>query len=280
MKYIIADSGSTKTAWSVVDGDRVTRHLTPGINPVYLSESEIVELIEREFPNRPMEVKKVWFYGAGCAFPEKNEYVRRALCRCFGAEEAEVTTDLMAAARALCGERPGIVCILGTGSNSCYYDGVEIRENVPPLGYILGDEGSGAVLGKRLLADVLKGVAPEEVCRAFHDETGLAYLELMNRVYGRPLANRFLATFAKFLSAHIDNPFVEELVTHSFEAFVRRNVLRYGEACRLPVSFTGSVAVAFRPQVERVLQKYGLQSGVFMVAPMEGLIAYHRTRPL
>ena len=122
MTYVIADSGSTKTQWCVVSDGKEEMYHTTGINPVYLSESEIVGLLEREFAGRPRQVGRVWFYGAGCAFPEKNEFVRRALCRCFGTAEAEVMTDLEGAARASCGCNPGIVCILGTGSNSCYYE--------------------------------------------------------------------------------------------------------------------------------------------------------------
>lgn len=278
MTYVIADSGSTKTQWCVVSDGKEEMYHTTGINPVYLSESEIVGLLEREFAGRPRQVGRVWFYGAGCAFPEKNEFVRRALCRCFGTAEAEVMTDLEGAARALCGCNPGIVCILGTGSNSCYYDGEMIRENVSPLGFILGDEGSGAVLGKKLLADVLKGVAPGEVKQLFFRETGLTYAELMDRIYGRPLANRFLATFTTFLSAHIDMPYIEGLVSGSFDEFIRRNILQYKMAQQLPVSFTGSVACVFRPQLEKLLLQNGLQPGRFMPAPMQGLITYHRDR--
>lgn len=276
MSYVIADSGSTKTHWCVVENDGQRKMFrTGGINPVYLAEEEIGELLERELPERPRRTDRVWFYGAGCAFPEKNEYVCRALCRAFGATAAEVASDLLGAARALCGQRPGIVCILGTGSNSCYYDGEVVCSNVPPLGYILGDEGSGAVLGKKLLAGVLKGVLPAEIREMFFRENGLSYAELIACVYNRPWPNRFLAGLVPFIARHREEPALGTLVTESFGEFLRRNVLQYAEARSLPVSFTGSVAWHFKDFLLPLLQEYGLQAGVITQAPMEGLIQYH-----
>lgn len=276
MSYIIADSGSTKTQWCIVEGEgRKRLFRTGGINPVYLSEQEIGELWEREFPEKTCRPEKVWFYGAGCAFPEKNEYVRRALSRAFGTPAVEVASDLYGAARALCGAAPGIACILGTGSNSCYYDGKTVCRNVPPLGYILGDEGSGAVLGKKLLAGILKGLLPEEIREMFFRETGLDYAGLMTRVYNRSWPNRFLAGLVPFIARHIDIPALGVLVSESFGEFLRKNVLQYKEARELPVSFTGSVAWHFRELLLTVVQEYGLQPGKITQAPMEGLIIYH-----
>lgn len=279
MTYVIADSGSTKTEWCVVRENEVGKiYRTGGINPIYQSEEEMVRLLEQEFPERPEQVDRIWFYGAGCAFPEKNKFVAEALYRCFGTAQAEVASDLLGAARALCGSEPGIACILGTGSNSCYYDGEKIGKNVPSLGFILGDEGSGGAIGKRLLGDVLKGILPPEDCRLFFEEIGMSYTELIDRVYCQPLPNRFLAGLTKFIAHHSEHPCISAIVSEAFDEFIRRNLLQYEPVRQLPVSFTGSVACIFRPQLEQQLHKYGLRPGRFASAPMEGLIRYHCER--
>ncbi len=273
---LIADSGSTKTAWCLIrtDGGKEYRH-TSGINPVYLSREEIIRLIREEFQPLSQPVGAIRFYGAGCAFAEKNRQVAEALEYCFGTSDIEVHPDLLAAARALCGREPGIACILGTGSNSCYYDGKQIVQNVPPLGFILGDEGSGAYIGKRLLADALKGVLPADLAEQLLKEMALTYPEIIDRVYRQPLPNRFLAGSARFAAAHIARPEIRRIVQEALEAFIRRNVLLYEKARELPVSFTGSVAWAFRELLQETLAAHALQAGHFSPDPMEGLLRFH-----
>lgn len=276
MIYLIADSGSTKTQWCIIhQGGSPEEYYTTGINPVYLSEADILNLLEQEFPDGYTDVGKIWFYGAGCAFPEKNACVRSALTSFFRCKEVEIASDLMGAARALCGHHPGIVGILGTGSNSCYYDGEKIIENVSPLGFILGDEGSGADLGKRLVAGLLKGILPSGLKELFFAETKTSYAGIIERVYRQPLPNRYLADFTSFIRRHIDRPEVEQIVLDAFDAYICRNIMQYRHVSDLQLSFTGSIACIFRTQLELQLKKYGLKAGVFMQTPMAGLKKYH-----
>ena len=196
---LIADSGSTKTDWCI--GSSFTIQ-TKGINPFHQSEEVIQQILTNELlPQMPEEVliDAIYFYGAGCT-PEKSPIIQRTLSHCFPQCTIEVNSDLLGAARALCGKSPGIACILGTGSNSCFYDGQQITSNVSPLGYILGDEGSGAVLGKRLVGDCLKKQLPEHICHSFLDTFGLTPAQIIEKVYRQPQANRFLASLTPFLS--------------------------------------------------------------------------------
>lgn len=277
--YIIADSGSTKTEWCLTgENGQYEIYRTSGINPVFHTRQDMVEVLQGELAIKPVQVDYIYFYGAGCAFEDRNKSVEAALTECFGKTRIEVKSDLWGAARALCGDRAGIVCILGTGSNSCYYDGIRIVENVPPLGYILGDECSGAVLGRKLLADVLKGILPEKIRKLFFAEYPFSYAEWIDRVYRRSFPNRFLAGLCEFLYRYREFPEIERIVRSSIEEFIVRNVLRYETAYSYPVHFTGSVAYYFREQVEEVLREYRLQPGEFIRKPLEGLIRYHRDR--
>ena len=277
---LIADCGSTKIDWCALadDGTVGARFHSPGINAVMLTEEEIrARLAEEAAPQLTVgPVDEVYFYGAGCISPEVCASVERALAvMAPAARRVEVATDLLAAARALCGREPGIACILGTGSNSCYYSGTAIADNVSPLGYILGDEGSGAVLGRLFLGDVLKNQIPGELAREFLDEYGLDRLEVIRRVYREPAANRFLASVVPFLSAHIDQLHIHRLVLDAFRAFFRRNVCQYARYDRLPVHFVGSIAHHFAPVLRLAATQCSCTVGTIMQSPMEGLVKFH-----
>ena len=274
---LIADSGSTKTHWCLAEQGEVVREVfTKGTNPFFQSEEEIsgevAALVAQLDGSRP---EAVYFYGAGCAFPDKIDLVTRAIRAHLPGAEVEVSTDMLAAARGLCGRRAGIACILGTGSNSCFYDGSAIVSNVSPLGFILGDEGSGAVLGRLMVGNLLKNQMTPGLKEQFLDETGLTPAEIIDRVYRRPFPNRFLAGLSPFLSRHLDDPTVHALVLDSFRAFFRRNVLQY-EGCRTyPVHFIGSVAHYYRPLLAEAAAAEGLTLGTVLQSPMPGLVAYH-----
>jgi glucosamine kinase len=274
---LIADSGSTKTSWCLCNKqDLSTRFLlTSGINPYYQDEQEILDVLRKEFTSVPVFVESVYFYGAGCANPTVNEKVRNALVNWFKAEHAEVGSDLLAAARSLCGRQPGIACILGTGSNSCYYDGTEIIEHVSPLGFILGDEGSGAVLGKNLLADVLKNQLPDSIIDHFYEVHPISQDEIMENIYRKPFPNRYAARFTRFILENIGEPELRKLVIKQFELFFERNVLQYQTVFHLPVHFSGSIAYHFRDILKEVADSRGLQTGKIIMEPMEGLVDYH-----
>jgi len=273
---IIADSGSTKTNWRLVGSDNCAESCTTsGINPFQLSLEEIVHLLQAEFTLPVTGSSKIWFYGAGCAFPDKNKIVEDALTRYFGVCEIHVNSDLLAAARSLCGNQPGIACIMGTGSNSCYYDGKEIVKNVSPLGYVLGDEGSGNALGRKLLSDILKNQLPEEIRKVFFETYPVTTGEILDHVYRKPFPNRYLAQYARFVFANIHYPEMQTLASNSFRDFFARNVMQYEAAKQLPVHFTGSIAYYFAEIIKKVAGEFGLRVEKITQEPMEGLVDYH-----
>ena len=240
---LIADSGSTKTEWCLADQGRPVRTVvTAGINPFFQTREEIAGEIRGAFP-----------------------------------APIEVYSDLMAAARALCGSRPGIACILGTGSNSCLYDGTEITEHISPLGFILGDEGSGAVLGKLLVGDCLKRQLPAPLVQKFMDQYELTPALLLERVYKQPFPNRFLATLSRFLLENITEQPIYNLVYTSFRSFFLRNVALYPGADTYPIHFVGSIAYYYQEVLKAAALSLGLKVGTVVQAPMDGLIRYHFT---
>ena len=274
---LIADSGSTKTDWCLIDKNKVVlRVQTKGMNPYFQSEEEIIEEITStlspQLPNKPLSA--LYFYGAGCAF-DKIAVMRHALSQSLCVEgEIEVNSDMLGTARALCGREAGIACILGTGSNSCYYNGETIVANVSPLGFILGDEGSGAVLGKLFIGSLLKNQLTEGLKEAFLSEYNLTPAEIIDRVYRKPFPNRFLATFSPFIAKHMEDSSIQALVKEAFSAFFRRNVMQYDyRLCK--VHFCGSIAHFYRDLLIEVANELQLNIGTIAQTPMDGLVAYH-----
>lgn len=282
IQILIADCGSSKIDWCLITiaGDVTLRFETPGMNALMTGDDEMRRRMATEVApllgSHARQIAQVYFYGAGCISGEVCAKVAAALSAIAPDAIVLVSTDLLAAAHALCGRKPGIACIMGTGSNSCFYDGKDIAKGVSPLGFILGDEGSGAVLGKLLVGNVLKRQLPEHVCRAFHDETGLDLLTIINKVYRQPAANKFLASLSPFIARHISTPEVEEMVVESFCQFFIRNVSAYDDVAKgAPVNFVGSIAYHYRPQLKKAAERCGYVLGTVYKAPMEGLIAYH-----
>lgn len=276
---LIADCGSTKIDWCLLNNGKVEKQVfTLGMNAVMLTEEEMRQRISDELAPElaGYPVEEVYFYGAGCISEEVCGNVARAISANLPtAKTVEVHTDLLAAARALCGRNPGIACIMGTGSNSCYYDGNTICDNVSPLGYILGDEGSGAVLGKILLGDVLKNQLPADLCEKFLKQYDLDRLTIIRRVYKEPQGNRFLASVTPFLIENIDRKEVHDLVLNSFKAFFKRNIAQYKDYEKLSVNFIGSIAHYYRPVLEEAAAESGCHIGTIIKSPMEGLIKFH-----
>ena len=273
-----AVTGSTKTDWCIVfNGTLIKRIGTKGINPFFQSEEEIQqELTASLLPQLPEgTINSVYFYGAGCT-PEKAPVLRRAIADSLPViGNIKANSDMLAAARGLCGHEAGIACILGTGSNSCFYNGEEIISNISPLGFILGDEGSGAVLGKLLVGDVLKNQLPSTIKEAFLKQFDLTVPEIIDRVYRQPFPNRFLASLSPFLAQHLDEPAIRTLVLNSFIAFLRRNVMQY-DYKQYPAHFIGSVAHCYKDILQEAAQQTGIQVGKILQSPMEGLIQYHQ----
>ena len=274
---LIADSGSTKTDWCVIlDNTPIKRIGTKGLNPFFQSEEEIQqELTHSLQPQLPEgTIDSVYFYGAGCT-PEKAPTLRRAIADSLPVVgNIKAYSDMLAAARGLCGREAGITCILGTGSNSCFYDGKEIVNHISPLGFILGDEGSGAVLGKLLVGDILKNQLSPAIKEAFLNQFDLTVPEIIDRVYRQPFPNRFLASLSPFIAQHLEEPGIRQLVLGSFIAFLRRNVMQY-DYTQYPAHFIGSVAHCYKEILQEAAQETGIRIGKILQSPMEGLIQYH-----
>jgi N-acetylglucosamine kinase-like BadF-type ATPase len=274
---LIADSGSTKTNWCVTENSMVIKQIfTKGINPFYQTEEEITRELELSLIPflKGIQIDQVYYYGTGCAFPDKIAMVSGALGWHFKNVSIEVQSDLLGAARSLFLVKKGIACILGTGSNSCLYDGRQIVENVSPLGFILGDEGSGAVLGKTLLADCLKNQLPAILKDKLLNTYELSPQIILENVYKKPFPNRFLAKFTPFLLENIQEPSIYKIVYDSFDAFFIRNVMQYPLE-NLQVGFVGSIAHYFREILETVASKRGITISQVVQNPMEGLVEYH-----
>lgn len=272
---LIADSGSTKTDWCLAeDGKALRRMKSKGINPVFQSEEEmekaatgVAQLLNDVRP------EAIYFYGAGC-IPTQTERVERALRQGFPTASVEVHTDMLGAARGLCGHKAGIACILGTGSNSCLYDGQDIVANVSPLGFILGDEGSGAVLGKLLVGSLLKNQLTPGLKEEFLRQFSLTPADIIERVYRSPFPNRFLASLSPFLAEHLDDEGIHRLVLDSFRDFLRRNVMQYDWQAQ-EVHFCGSIAYFYKKILAEAAATYGIRLGQIVQSPMEGLVRYH-----
>lgn len=274
---VIADSGSTKTDWCLGNTKTNSRTVrTGGITPFHQSVDEIKEVIASTLIPQlgdTTEFTTIYFYGAGC-IPEKTNIVKTALAQNFPKANILVESDLLGAAHALCGKTAGIACILGTGSNSCFYDGKKITANISPLGYILGDEGSGAVLGKRLVGDLLKHQLPDDLCQDFLKEYDLTPALILDKVYRQPLANRFLAGLTPFLFAHKHRPEIRNLLISCFTDFFTRNVMQY-EYHDILVHFTGSIAFFFQEEVKEAALRLNVSIGKVLKSPLEGLKDYH-----
>ena len=274
---VIADGGSTKVDWRALsDNGAVKGITTPGINPVFLTEDEIFASFNEKLSALPVEeVREVWYYGAGIFSDDTKAAVCGALKRVFPSAECQADSDLMAAARALCGHEPGIACILGTGSNSCFYDGATITANVRAGGFILGDEASGAWFGKQLISDFVKGLLPQNLTSELVRRYGLDYPTVVQKVYRDPLPSRYLASFLPFIGEYANHPYCRNLLRRGFEAFLTRNVAQY-DYRRYPVNFTGSVAWVFRDHLESCLKALGMRPGIIVKKPADLLAKYHK----
>lgn len=275
---LIADSGSTKTDWCLLQTPALLREITTqGINPVLQDDAAIESIFTAqllpEMGGSALEVTEVFFYGAGVT-PQMQPPMRRLLMAHFTKANVVAESDLLGAARALFQLKEGIACILGTGSNSGLYDGDRIVRNVPPLGFILGDEGSGAVMGKRFLGSLYKGLLPAELKDRFEQTMGLSMPDVIQKVYREPMPNRFLASLAPFIAENLQCEPLRLLVVDHFRSFFHRNVAAYGRP-ELPVGIVGSIARHFRSLVEEAAQMENIRLEKVVQRPMNGLVDYH-----
>lgn len=289
---LLADSGSSKTHWCLMAANgQVSEFFTDGINPFYQTSDAIKNSISNQLlPQMARllwagKITNIYFYGAGCT-PEKIPFLVHALQSVFKDAQVEVYSDMVGAARGLLGHKKGVACIMGTGSNSCLYDGEQIVRNVPALGFILGDEGSGAVLGKRLVADLLKNQMGQDLKGKFLQQYNVTQADIIEHVYRQPFPNRYLAGLSKFCAENIDDKRIYALVYDHFNQFVVRNLRQYyetedgvelEETKNVPVGFIGSIAYYYQDVLRKVLDDQGFTVAQIMVDPMEGLKQYHRS---
>ena len=280
MAILIADSGSTKCEWCFMSGGRKQMIRTQGASPYFLNELQFAEMMRQDL--LPALKKKtpdsIYFYGTGLAALSNRTMFKKAIRKLFPRATIEVEHDLTGAARALCGKNKGVVAILGTGSNSGYYNGNKIARNSPGLGYVLGDEASGAYLGKKVLQHYLYKTFDNELQKRFFRKYQLTAADILDAVYKKPLPNRYIASFAMFLSENRGHYMIENIIEDGLWDFFSIHLSQYPETAKIPVSFTGSVAFGFQDILKELCNTFGFTPGSFLAKPMDGLIAYHKMK--
>ncbi len=275
---LIADSGSFKTNWRILkDAGRVEAFNTIGLNPYFTGSEEIQQEIKAHFPREILmeQIREVHFYGSGCGAAEKGKMVENSLSELFSKAKVSVNTDLLASARACFGKKQGIVLILGTGSNNGLYDGEKITRQIPSLGYVLGDEGSGSQLGKKLLKACLMGELPEDLQESFLHRYNMGREEILDKLYSKPRPNKFLASFTPFLWWHRQHGYVQDIITESFSGLIQHCLKKYPEFYSVPVRCTGSVAHFFSQEITSMVSAAGGRVDCILQHPADALAEYH-----
>ncbi|GGH68315.1 N-acetylglucosamine kinase-like BadF-type ATPase [Filimonas zeae] len=274
---LIADSGATKCEWQLLDEGKKKKILTQGISPYFLSGEQIVALLQKELLPKLKEVavEEVYYYGTGLSNPNNVTIIKNALRQVFPKAHREVNHDMFGAARALCQHEKGMACILGTGSNVCFYNGKKIVKDSPGLGYVLGDEGSGAYLGRKVIQYFLYKTFDEELMARFQAKFNTNSVEILENVYKKPLPNRYLASFAEFLAENRGHYMVENIVEDGLNDFFFQHIYKFRESWTLPIHFTGSVAFGFKDVLKDLCGTYELELGTVLKNPMQGLIKFH-----
>jgi glucosamine kinase len=277
---LIADSGATKAEWCLLNNGKKKILFTQGISPYFLNTDQIAELVRKELASKfkNLTVEQIHYYGTGCFNIENAKSVKKALARVFPKAVVHVNTDLMAAARAVCGNEKGVACILGTGSNSCFYNGKNIVKNSPGIGYVLGDEGSGAYLGKKVIQYYLYNTFDEDLRARFDAKFVTTASEILDNVYKKSLPNRYMASFALFLAENRGHYMIENIIEDGLNDFFFQHLCKYNEVWKYPVNFVGSVAYGFKDVIKELCSSYEFELGKVLKNPMEGLVKYHSTR--
>jgi N-acetylglucosamine kinase-like BadF-type ATPase len=278
---LIADSGATKTDWRFIDEDKkIQQYSCQGISPYFYTTQEIVDILKSELAVQLMfdinhPTLEVYYYGTGCTVPDKKELIKQALKTIFKNATIEVNSDLLGAARALCGKQPGIAAILGTGANTCYYDGTDIIENTASLGFVLGDEGSGAHIGKTFIQAYLNKELPTTLAQNFYDRYQLDEAAILDAVYKQAMPSRFLASFSKFVYQNLKNQFILDLVVSCFNDFFDKHICKYSKANQLKLSCVGSIAFYFSDVLRKVANNKGIDIDKIIESPIAGLTLYY-----
>ncbi|MES2762158.1 MAG: hypothetical protein V4677_08125 [Bacteroidota bacterium] len=279
MSILIADSGSTKTDWVLLDKNNIILQFqTIGFNPYFQSSEDIyTEIKNKLIPvlhDQLHSIKQISYYGAGCSTPEKVQVVKQGLYLAFGNILSEVNHDLLAAARALCGKAKGIACILGTGSNSCLYDGKEVIENIPSVGYLFGDHGSGATIGRTFIQHYFDGKLPLHLKSGF-ENAGFHREIILENVYKKAMPSRYLASIMSFLVNYNNDSYVKDLIRNCFLDFFDAQVSKYTGAKNLPVNSVGSIGYYYKELLADAAKEKGFMIGNIIKSPIDGLIKYH-----
>lgn len=275
---LIADSGSTKTSWLLTDGRKVVQSITTsGYNPYYYKNTGLFDTIKSELLSQlsSIEIDKIFFYGSGCSSDINCTMVKSSLWQLFPNSLVEVNHDLYGAAVALLKNDKGIACILGTGSNSCNWDGHNIIQNVPSVGYLLGDEGSGTYIGMKVLKGILENKAPTEIANNFYNEYEISFEGVLNRIYNESKPNQFISKVSMFANKNINNTWVRSIVKQSFVDFIENQIKHYNNYQNLPVSFTGSIAYHFKQILLEACSENNIRIGIILKNPIEGLFTFH-----
>jgi glucosamine kinase len=274
---LIADSGSTKTQWCLVEGNKKTKIASQGLSPYFLTQDQVEQILQVELMPKLKKrfPEEVYFYGTGCSNPENVKMMKKALKNIFPKAKVAVDHDLMGAARALCGHEKGVACILGTGSNSCFYNGKKIMKNSPGLGYALGDEGSGAYLGKKVLQHYLYDTFDPDLMDRFRMKYNIGINDVLDSVYKKPFPNRYLAQFTTFLVENRGHFMVENIIEDGLNDFFFNHIYKYRESWSLPIHFTGSVAYGFKDVLKTLCASYELTLGKVLKTPLDGLVEFH-----
>ncbi len=274
---LIADSGATKAEWCLVTNGKTKTITTQGISPYFLNTQQIEDLLKKELlPKiKNANISDIYYYGTGCANPENAKSVKKAISKTFDDAKIAVTHDLMAAARALCGHEKGIACILGTGANSCSYSGKSIIKNSPGLGYVLGDEGSGAYLGRKVIQYYLYNTFDDELRGRFDLTYNTNSVQILENVYKMPLPNRYLASFTYFLAENRGHYMIENIIEDGLNDFFFTHLCKYRESWKHPVNFVGSVAYGFKDVLNQLCHSYEFELGTVLKKPMQGLVKFH-----
>ncbi len=275
---LIADSGSTSVDWRIIGKKFSKRIISQGINPVYQDSDTICDIVKEALGDFVGEIDRVWFYGAGIISEEYSSKVCNAINSVIPQAQVNAFSDLTGAAVALLGDKEGIVAILGTGSNSGYYDGKEISSNVRAGGFILGDEGSGANIGKKLISDYVKGLMPEHLLEELEQSYSLTYSSIVENVYRGALPSRYLAQFTYFVNEHRGEPYIQKLLEDVFTDFYKRNILQYNRYAELEIGIIGSVAVVFKDELVACGKKLGVNVSTIEQSASDGLAAYFESK--
>ena len=277
---LIADSGSTKAEWCLLDGKKRKTIYTQGISPYFLNTDQIQQLLEAELKKKlnKVEPDEIYYYGTGVNNPENVKSIKLALKKTFIKATISINNDLLGAAKALCGNEKGVACILGTGSNSCYYNGKKIIKNSPGLGFILGDEGSGAYMGKKVVQYYLYNTFDPDLMDRFNAKYNTSRVEILDAVYKKALPNRYLASFVPFLIENRGHFMIENIIEDAFNDFFFNHIYKYRESWTLPIHFIGSVAFGFKDVLKEMCNSYELQLGRVLKNPMDGLVRFHREK--